>query len=169
MRQGDFDVGFAAFSQSFIVLAVSPVSPEPCECALHHPPSRQQLKADGLGPAADDFKQPAARGFGPGFQSSRIPTVGPDQLQTRTTIFQLLQHELGAVAILNAGRMHHHGQHKSERIHDYVPLATRDLLARVIAPRPPFSAVFTDWLSMIAAEGSSFRPESNRTLRCRVS
>ena len=43
-------------------------------------------------------------------------------------------------------------------IHYYVALAPRYLLARVVAPRPPFSVVFTDWLSMLAALGVASLP-----------
>jgi hypothetical protein len=45
-----------------------------------------------------------------------------------------------------------------------VPLATLDLLARVIAAAIPlFSVVFTVWLSITAADGVASRPAATRT------
>jgi len=45
-----------------------------------------------------------------------------------------------------------------------MPFPAVDFLAGVITARPPFSVVFTDWLSMIAALGLSSRPAACRTL-----
>ena len=63
-----------------------------------------------------------------------------------------------AVSILDVGRMHRHCQQQALGIHHYVALAPLHLLACVVTPWPPFSAVFTDWLSMIAALGLVRRP-----------
>ena len=50
-----------------------------------------------------------------------------------------------------------------------VALATRDLLASIIAlrveRRPPFCAAFALWLSMIAALGLASRPACSRTAK----
>ena len=45
-----------------------------------------------------------------------------------------------------------------------MPLAARHLLTGIITTRPPFSVVFTLWLSMIAALGEVCRPSAFRTL-----
>ena len=47
--------------------------------------------------------------------------------------------------------------------YDDVSLSTVDLLTSIIATRPPFSVVFTLWLSMIAALGVGFLPSASRT------
>ena len=98
-----------------------------------------------------------------------IATVRPDQLQASIPPTKLAQHQLGSVAILNVGGMHNDGQNQAQGVDDNVPLAIVDLLARVIAMRPPFSVVFTLWLSTIAAEGDFFRPAETRTLSRRAS
>ena len=60
-----------------------------------------------------------------------------------------------------------------ERVHQQalgidknMPLLALDLLARIIAMRvdavPPFSALFTLWLSMMAAVGDASRPACSR-------
>jgi hypothetical protein len=57
--------------------------------------------------------------------------------------------------------MHDGLEQQPQRIYEYVALLALDLLARVIAMRidagPPFSALFTLWLSMIAAVGLASR------------
>jgi hypothetical protein len=65
--------------------------------------------------------------------------------------------------------MHHDDEEHTEDIDDDVALAPTDALAAVIAPDPPFSVVFTVWLSMIPALGSRVRPEASRTSPRRLS
>jgi hypothetical protein len=65
--------------------------------------------------------------------------------------------------------MDHYSQQQSQGIHHNMALAPRYLLAGVVAAWPPFSVVFTDWLSMIAALGVDCRPSISRTLGCKVS
>jgi len=45
-----------------------------------------------------------------------------------------------------------------------VALAAFDLLGGIIAARPPFSVVFTLWLSMTAAVGLASRPSCSRSI-----
>ena len=59
--------------------------------------------------------------------------------------------------------MNHHGQQQSHGVHYDVPLASGYPLTRVITAGLPFSVVFTDWLSMIAALGVASRPGTSRT------
>ena len=54
--------------------------------------------------------------------------------------------------------MNHDCQQHSQRVYGDVALAALDVLAGIIAVGPPFCGVFTDWLSMIAAEGVGFLP-----------
>ena len=60
--------------------------------------------------------------------------------------------------------MNHDSQPQSYRVHGDVTLATHHFLTSIIATRPPFSVVFTDWLSMIAALGVGLLPSDCRTL-----
>ena len=73
------------------------------------------------------------------------------------------QHELAAVAVLDVGRVDHHGDYQSERIDQKVSLAAIDLFARIVTMRAPLSVVFTDWLSISAALGCRSRPTDSRT------
>ena len=60
--------------------------------------------------------------------------------------------------------MNHHGQQQPYGVHGDVTLATHHLLTSIIATRPPFSVVFTDWLSIMAALGVRLLPSDCRTL-----
>ena len=94
---------------------------------------------------------------------ARIAAIGPYQEQARKTFYETSEHELGSVALLNSGRMHHNDNDQADRIDDYMALAAVDFLAGVVAADPPFSVVFTLWLSMIAALGVASRPAATRT------
>src|SRR5215471_17335234 len=62
--------------------------------------------------------------------------------------------------------MHHGMKQQTQRIYEDVALLALDLFARVVAMRidagPPFSALFTLWLSMIAAVGVASRSAFSR-------
>ena len=79
------------------------------------------------------------------------------------------------IAVLHVGRRNDDRQHQPEGIYEEVTLTTLDLLARVIAPDPPCSVVFTDWLSMMPALGwrcvpaaTSTSPRSRSCMCCQV-
>src|SRR5215207_7217714 len=68
---------------------------------------------------------------------------------------------------LDVGRMHDHTEQQPLRVDRNMALAPLDLLGGIVAARPPFSVVFTLWLSMMAAVGLASRPSPsrNRTTR----
>jgi hypothetical protein len=57
-------------------------------------------------------------------------------------------------------------EQQTYRIYEYMALLALDLFARIIAMRidadPPFSALFTLWLSMMAAVGLTSRAAFSR-------
>jgi hypothetical protein len=65
--------------------------------------------------------------------------------------------------------MHEDDEEQPEDINDNVALAAADAFASVIAADPPFSVVFTVWLSMMPALGVRCRPEASRRSPRRVS
>ena len=83
----------------------------------------------------------------------------PPKSIARKPSYQLIDDQ--AISILDS-RMNHDGQQQSYRVQ--VTLATHHFLTSIIATRPPFSVVFTDWLSMIAALGVGLLPSDCRTL-----
>ena len=93
----------------------------------------------------------------------------PKSPQTPEPSHQFVDDQLCTISVLDVSRMDHHGQQQPHGIHYDVALSTVDLLASVIATRPPFSVVLTDWLSMMAALGVGSLPADLRTAERRVS
>src|SRR5260221_6845396 len=60
---------------------------------------------------------------------------------------------LSAIPVVDVGRMYQDFQDKALGIDQDMPFATFDFLATIIASKPPFSVVLTDWLSIMAALG----------------
>ena len=71
-----------------------------------------------------------------------------------------------AIAILDVGGMDDGVQQQTQRIDENMPLLALDQLAGIepvrIDASPPFSALFTLWLSMIAAVGLASRSARSR-------
>jgi hypothetical protein len=65
--------------------------------------------------------------------------------------------------------MHDRVEDQTEGVDKQVALLALDFLARVIArwvdARPPFSALFTLWLSIAPALGEAARPSNSRVIR----
>lgn len=118
--------------------------------------------------ALDDLDDPATRlGDDAGHLRSLVAGIGEDALDEREQAARPLQRLAGSVAVLDVGAMDDDAQKQAERIDEDMPLAARDLLARVIAlridPRPPFCAALALWLSRMAAVGLASRPSRSRT------
>jgi len=169
MDHDQVDHRFAAFRQRLVVLAQTAIAAEPSEGSLDNPTLGQNLEAGHVVAAFDDLQDPVAQFSCPVDQFPGVSPIGPDQLEPREFPDQLGQHQLGPVAVLDVGGMHDHSQEQAQGVYNDVPLASLDLLAGVVAPGPPFSTVFTDWLSRIAAEGLGLRPAWTRTFRRRAS
>ena len=177
MNHSYVDPGLHCIGQSFVVPVSStgqalaqPTAPaEPRECSFNHPSSRQHLKVVAVPGALDNLERPACQGPDPLDQLSSIASIGPDQPHAGKPPYQFIDDQLRSISILDIGRMHHHRQQQPHGIYNDVSLSTVDLLASVIATRPPFSVVLTDWLSMMAALGVGLLPSAFRTLGRRAS
>lgn len=108
----------------------------------------------------------AALGRGASDARSLITSVGEDAQNEREQGPRVsIQHEGCTVAILDIGGMYGGAQQQAEGIYQKMAFLALDLLSRVVAmpiTAPPFSALFTLWLSMIAALGLASR--SSRSL-----
>ena len=76
---------------------------------------------------------------------------------------EALQQWLRPVAVWHIGGRDHHCQEEAEGINEEVAFAALDLFVRINAANPPFSVVFTDWLSMRPALGWRCLPVAART------
>jgi hypothetical protein len=163
MNHGDVDPCFAALAEGFVVFAQAARAAQPTEGPLHDPPLRQHDEALLPRSARDDLDRPVPEPSCPLDELAPVRRVRPDLDQPRETAVQPAQHEFRPLAILDMGRMHHRHQQQPQRIDQDVPLASVYLLAGIVTSRPPFSVVFTDWLSRMAALGVGSLPAFVRT------
>ena len=117
--------------------------------------------------ALDDFDIHLRHYFRHGAAKHRalIAAIGVEFQQKRIPAEHGRHHQRAAIAILNAGGVHDGVDQQALRIDKNVPLLALDLLSRVVTRRidrgPPFSALFTLWLSITAAVGlASLHPAS---------
>jgi hypothetical protein len=86
-----------------------------------------------------------------------IGAVGKQLPEKRELPEQGGQQQKASVAVLNIGRRDQRVQQQAQRINENVALLALDQLARIVPmridARPPFSALFTLWLSTIQAVG----------------
>jgi hypothetical protein len=96
----------------------------------------------------------------------RWTAVGKQPFQERIHPEQRGKKQDAAVAVLDIGGMNDRVQQQAQRIYENMALLALDLFARIIAMRidtgPPFSALFTLWLSMMAAVGLASRSPCSR-------
>src|SRR5215831_17226573 len=95
-----------------------------------------------------------------------IATIGKELFQERGHPEKGRKKQDAAIAILDIGRMNDGVQQQTQRVYENMALLALDLFARVIAMRidaaPPFSALFTLWLSTMAAVGLASRSPCSR-------
>jgi hypothetical protein len=109
--------------------------------------------------ALHDFSFEVRQNFGQGLVEYRplIGSVGKQLLQERIHSEQGRKQHDAPVTILDIGGMNDGVEQQTQRIYENVTLLALDLLARIVAmrinPGPPFSALFTLWLSIMAAVG----------------
>ena len=149
------------------IFGQAPTSIEPRDGAFDDPSVGQHDEGMEL-VALDDFDDPVAA-LRSGHCSARasITSFGEDAYNEREQSSRLLvEDERGPVAILDVGRMNGSTQQKAERIYENVALLALDLFSCIVAMRidagPPFSALFTLWLSMMAAVGLASRCSRSR-------
>ena len=92
---------------------------------------------------------------------SLVGAVGKQFFEEWKLTEQRRQQADAAIAILNGGGMNDGMQQQTQGVYENMALLALDLLAGIEAGRidtgPPFSALFTLWLSMMQAVGSASR------------
>ena len=111
---------------------------DPGEGPLDDPAAAQQFEALGDRAAPDDLDDDVGLVPGPVHQTTGIAAVGKGMLDKGVSSAGGFQHHLGAVAVLDAGRMDPHGEQAAVGVGQDVALAAFDLLARIVALRPTF-------------------------------
>ncbi len=137
---------------------------QPGERSLNNPSLGKDDKLVRLR-AFDDFDDPAVPANRPIHKLAGITAIGPNHFKAPPSRTQLPDQQLAAVTVLDVGRVNHQREDQPERVNDDMALAPLGFLARIVPSVAPFSAVLTDWLSMMPALGVGLRPSSIRTRR----
>lgn len=162
------DIGDGEAGSVFVVLCEASAPTQPGEGALDDPAFWQNLEADRVVGALDDFQLPGAKDLHCGGRDrALIAAIGEDPLDEREQTTHGFEHEQAAISILDARWMNHDVQGEPQRVDQDMSLLSFDFLPRIVAGGvdlgPPFSAPLTLWLSMIAAVGLASRPDCSRT------
>ncbi len=154
----------------FPVLGETTTATEPSDGAFDDPALGQNDETFGLTTAADDFGYQARHGVRQTIMEHRpgIGAVGKQLFEKRELPEQRRQDDEAAIAILNIGGGDQRMQQQPQRIDENVALLALDQLAAIkpvrINAAPPFSALFTLWLSMMQAVGLASRSVCSRHL-----
>ena len=140
---GETDEGGDGSRVAFEVAREASIAADPCQSSFDDPAFGENDEAMQF-VALDDFDRP-----GPGLGDSRghprplVAGIGEDALNEREQAARApIEDEPRTIAILHIGRVDDDIQQEAERIDEDVPLATRDLLARIKALRVERGAPF---------------------------
>jgi hypothetical protein len=157
-----------------VVVAILPVlskttaTIEPADGALDDPALRLNDEAFGVVATFDDLDRQGGHDAADGVveDGSRIGAVGEQLAQEWERPEQGGQLHHPAVAILHVGSRDERVEQQTELIDQNVTFLALDQLAGINAMRidrwPPFSALFTLWLSTMQAVGLASRPACSR-------
>ena len=162
INHGQIYHSLATGRQRLVVLAQPSIFAKPPKRPFHHPTSGQYYKTMQV-TTLDNLNEPSECVSSPIHKCPGIASIGPYPLQPPESIAQFFQNEPPTIAILDVGGMHYHNYNQAEGINEQVSLTPRNLLSGIITAAPPFSAVFTLWLSMIPALGVGLCPAWRRT------
>lgn len=134
---------------------------------LADPALRQHDEFVQLGPLDDLEVDLAAGTLQSGLElRPLVAGVGVEFQQEREQAEHRAHQQHAAVAVLDIGGMHDGVQQQALGVYQQMALLAPDPLARIEARRvdrePPFSALLTLWLSMIAAVGLASRQACSR-------
>ena len=164
---GQLDHGLRNLGQLFVLPGQPPPAAEPAKRPLRHPAAREEDEARGPGAAPDhDQGQPEPEAG----EQSREPVVsaiGEHDLEPRVEPRQPAQQVAGTIGVLDVGGMDNDAEQQAGGVDRNVTLAAFDLFCRIPAARPPFSVVFTLWVSITAALGLGSRPSRSRSITTR--
>ena len=157
-----------------VVVAILPIlgepatPTEPADGPLDNPAHGFDHETLGVVGPCDDFDRQVWHGTGDAVFEDRpgIGFVGEQLLKERELSEQAGQQQDPAVAILNVSGGHPRVQHQAECINQDMALLALDQLAGIepvwIDAGPPFSALFTLWLSTMQAVGLASRSACSR-------
>jgi len=140
---GQADEGRGSSCIALEVTCEAPVVTDPGKCAFDNPTLGHDDEAMQF-VAFDDLQLPGAGpGDGGSGSGALVAGIGEDAFDEREQAARApVEDERGTIAILQVGRMNDDVQEQAERVDENMPLAARDLLARIEALRVERGAPF---------------------------
>ena len=142
-----------------VILAQPPLPTQPPKVPLHHPVPRQHRKST-LPRLARHYLQPVAQPLlDPSRQRAQIPAISPNSRswENRPASSDRAS-RVPSQSGTSAGCTTTDSSSSPVSTTINMTLAAHHYLAGIVTARPPFAVVFTDWLSIMAALGSGWRP-----------
>ena len=164
---GQLDHGLRDLGQLFVLPGQPPPAATPAQCPLCHPAAREKDETLGPGATLDhDQGQPEQKAGEQG-REPVVSAIGEHDLKPRVEPLQPAQQVAGTIGVLDVGGMDNDAKQQAGGVDRDVSLAALDSLRRIPAARPPFSVVFTLWVSITAALGLGSRPSRSRSITTR--
>lgn len=154
--------GLADGGQGFIILAETTILAQPGKGALDNPTFGQDNECFQVA-APDNFRTHIEQDVTPVQQCRTIIAAIQQQFCPTRIQRHAPEQMFDTIAVCPVRRVNHYPHQPALTIDHDVPFASFHLFAAVVAPRPPFSVVLTDWLSAISKLGSASRPACWRT------
>lgn len=158
------DPAFAACRVCLAVLAEPAIAAEPGEGAFDDPSLGEHDEPTLPLEFGHDLEPEAEVVCGPVLQLALLAGIGPDGLPSGVAIpVKLDENPFGCITVLYVCGRNRQSVDQPEGVDGDGALSAPHLLAGLVASGPPFSVVFTDWLSSTAALGVASRPATWRT------
>ena len=164
---GQLDHGLRDLGQLFVFPGQPPPAAKPAERPLRHPAAREEDEALGAGEAPDHDQGQPEQEAGKQGREPVVSAIGEHDLKPRVEPLQPAQQVAGTIGVLDVGGMDDNAEQQAGGVDPNMPFAALDLLRRIPTARPPFSVVFTLWVSITAALGLGSRPSRSRSITTR--
>src|SRR5262245_24904370 len=164
MNRSKIEHSFTTFGAMFIIFTQPPVTAQPGKGPLDNPATRQNLEANLIGFTLHNFQDNIETIPNPVNQAIfLVHSIGPQLLEGRNGLAQLVQNQFGPLVILDVGGMNDHLQQITDRINYNMTFAAFDLFAGIVAS---FSAGFGgfDTLAVDHSCARIYGPSSFETL-----
>src|SRR5882757_6616191 len=123
MNHRNIDHSLTGNGKPFVVFTEAAIPAEPAKGAFNDPSPRQDYETFNTNRSQYGLQDPAASRVNPLDQLTCIPTIGPDELQTRQGVANLLQNQLRPITILDVCGMNDDGQNQPEGVYQQVPFS----------------------------------------------
>lgn len=135
-NHGNLDHRLAPLDRPLIVSSQTTISIEPTECAFHDPTVWQDLETFGMIRTFHDIEHTSTGHFDSLNEFTCVPAISPNASQTGEASWNVSQHQLGSVPILDRSSVNDNDEQETQRIHQEVSLSPFYPFARIVASLP---------------------------------